>query len=295
MIMVATQTALVRELLKAQLPAWADLPICPITSAGTDNAIFRVGQSLVARLPMVDWAAGQPAREHHWLPHLAAKLPLEIPESLALGLPGFGYPWHWSVHNWIPGSSAARSDLDNEDVAKHLASFVSAARAINASGGPASGRENSHRGVPLIDRDVSVRGALQQLQGEPDIEAAEAAWDDALNAPQWTHEPAWIHGDLQPSNLIMRDGHLVAVIDFGLMAVGDPACDLMAAWTCFTPASRRIFLSAIAPNEADLRRGRGWAVSTALIALAYYRDRDPEMAEMSRSTLLEVGCDSDLG
>lgn len=289
--MVATQTALVRKLLKAQLPAWANLPISPVNSTGTDNAIFRVGHSLAARLPKVEWASGQPAREHRWLPHLAAKLPLEIPKSLALGLPGSGYPWHWSVHNWITGSSAVRSDLDSADAAERLARFVAATRAIDASGGPACGPENGHRGVPLIERDVSVRRALKQLQDEPGIEAVRTAWDDALNAPIWPGEPAWIHGDLQASNLIVRDGLLVAVIDFGLMAAGDPACDLMAAWTCFTRASRRIFQSAVRANEADFRRGKGWAVSTALIALAYYRERNPVMAEMARSTLIEVGCD----
>lgn len=163
--------------------------------------------------------------------------------------------------------------------------------AIDASDGPASGAGNGQRGVPLVERDASVRRALKQLQDEPGIESAGAAWNDALNAPIWSDGPAWLHGDPQASNLIMRDGHLVAVIDFGLMAVGDPACDLMAAWTCFTLATRRIFLAAMGASEADVRRGRGWAVSTALIALAYYRDRNPTMAEMSRSTLAEVGSD----
>ena len=237
--MVATQTALVRELLKTQLPAWANLPVSPVTSTGTDNAIFRLGESLGARLPKVEWASGQPAREHRWLPHLAAKLPLEIPESRALGSPGSGYPLQWSVHNWIMGSSAARCDLDNADAAERLAGFVAAMRVVNTSGGPASGQENG-RGVPLIERDMSVRRALAQLRDEPGIEAVRTAWDDALNAPIWSGETAWLHGDLQASNLIVRDGLLAAVIDFGLMAVGDPACDLMAAWTCFTPASRRM-------------------------------------------------------
>jgi aminoglycoside phosphotransferase (APT) family kinase protein len=293
--MVATQTALVRELLKTQFPAWANLPVSSVTSTGTDNAIFRVGESLVARLPKVEWASGQPAREHHWLPHLGAKLPLEIPEPRALGSPGSGYPLQWSVHNWITGSSAARCDLDNADAAERLAGFVAAMRVINTSGGPASGQENGYRGVPLIERDMSVRRALAQLRDEPGIEAVRTAWDDALNAPIWSGEPAWFHGDLQASNLIMRDGLLAAVIDFGLMAVGDPACDLMAAWTCFTPASRRIFLSAAGASEADFRRGRGWAVSTALVALAYYRERNSVMAEIARSTLAEVCCDFDLG
>lgn len=292
--MVATQSALVRELLNAQFPDWADLPISAVTSSGTDNNIFRVGPSLAVRLPKVEWASGQPAREHRWLPHLANQLPLEIPEPVALGVPDSDYPWNWSVHNWIAGDSAVRSDLDNADAAERLARFVSATRMIDASVGPASGKDNSYRGVSLIERDESVRRALAQLHDEPGIEVVRTAWDDALKAPIWSGEPAWLHGDLQASNLIVRDGLLVAVIDFGLMAVGDPACDLMAAWTCFTPASRRIFLLTVGANATEVRRGRGWAVSTALIALAYYRDRDPAMAEMSRSTLFEVSCDPNL-
>jgi aminoglycoside phosphotransferase (APT) family kinase protein len=289
--MVSTQTALVRELLKAQLPTWANLPVVPVNSTGTDNSVFRAGEALAVRLPKVEWASAQPAREHQWLSHLAAKLPLEIPKSLALGAPGLGYRWQWSVHNWITGSSAAPSELDNADAAERLAGFVAAMRLINISGGPASGQENGHRGAPLIERDISVRRALAQLHDEPGIDAVRTAWDDALNAPTWSGEPAWLHGDLQASNLIVRDGLLVAVIDFGLMAVGDPACDLMAAWTCFTPASRRVFLSAVGANEADVRRGRGWAASTALIALAYYREKNPVMAQMAQSTLVEVSCD----
>ncbi len=289
--MVAINDKLVGELLKAQFPAWADLPISPTVSTGTDNAIFQVGLPLVVRLPKVEWAAGQPAREHRWLPFLAAKLPLQIPESLALGLPDLGYPWHWSVHSWVVGTSATRGDLDNPDAAERLATFVAAIGVIGASDGPESGAENSQRGVPLVNRDVSVRRALKQLHDEPGIEITQAVWDDALSIAQWSGRPAWLHGDLQPSNLIIRDGQLVAVIDFGLMGVGDPACDLMSAWTCFTQASRRIFLSATGADEAALRRGRGWAVSTALIALAYYRDTNPVMAEMSRSTLAEASCD----
>jgi aminoglycoside phosphotransferase (APT) family kinase protein len=293
--MVPIDAALVRELLKAQLPSWTELPILPIASTGTDNVIFRVGSSLVARFPKVSWAVGQPEREHRWLPFLATQLSLVTPSPLALGKPGSGYPWHWSIHSWTEGESGTRDSLNNADAAERLAKFVFAMRAIDPSEGPASGPENSYRGVPLIQRDASVRRALKQLRDEPAIGAAKAIWDDAMGAPQSSSGPAWLHGDLQPSNLIIRNGQLVAVIDFGLMGVGDPACDLMPAWTCFTSASRRTFLSSIGANEQDIRRGRGWALSTALVALAHYRSSDPVMTEVSRSTLLEVSSDLSLG
>ncbi len=289
--MMKIDVQLISALLNAQLPAWSDLPIEALSSEGTDNAVFRIGSDLVARLPKVEWAAGQPAREHQWLSFLASKLPLEIPASIVLGLPGFGYPWHWSVHSWSSGKSATRVDLENPAAAERLAGFLAAMRAINASGGPESGAENSQRGVPLTERDASVRRALEELHDEPGIAAATAVWDDALSAPACCSEPVWLHGDLQPTNLIMRHGQLAAVIDFGLMGVGDPACDLMAGWTCFGRVSRRIFLSATKADEATVRRGRGWAVSTALIALAYYRHTNPVMAQTSRSTMAEVVCD----
>lgn len=292
--MMRIDVELVSALLKAQWPAWADLPIEMISTTGTDNAIFRVGNDLAARLPKVERAVGQPAREHHWLSFLATKLPLEIPVSIGLGLPGVGYPWHWSIHRWSEGRSAARADLENPAAAEHLAGFLAAMRAINPSGGPESGAENSQRGVPLTERDASVRRALKELYDEPGIASATAVWNDAISAPVCCSGPVWLHGDLQPSNLIMRHGQLAAVIDFGLMGVGDPACDLMAAWTCFGRVSRRIFLSATEADEATVRRGRGWAVSTALIALAHYRYTNPVMAETSRSTLAEVVCDLNL-
>jgi aminoglycoside phosphotransferase (APT) family kinase protein len=175
---------LVSALLKAQLPVWGDLPIVAIFSTGTDNAIFRVGDNLVARLPSVEWAAAQPAREHHWLSFLASSLPLQIPIPIALGVPGAGYPYHWSVHSWSPGKSATRADLDNPGAAEHLADFLSAMIAINASGGPESGAENSQRGVPLTERDASVRRALEELHEEPGITSAAAVWDDAISAPE---------------------------------------------------------------------------------------------------------------
>lgn len=285
---MAIDEALVRELLQEQLPAFADLPILPIASTGTDNAIFKVGGSHAARLPKVDWAAAQPAREHRWLALLAAKLPLPIPKSIALGQPNLRYPWHWSLHSWIAGRGAVRADLQNTEAAERLGRFVGALRAIDPAAGPACGPENGHRGVSLAQRDVSVRRALLQLRDEPEIETLHTAWQDALSAPAWAGEPIWLHGDLQPSNVIIHQGRLAAVIDFGLMGLGDPACDLMAGWTCFAGPMRRIFLSAARADAADIRRGRGWAISTALVALAHYRDSNPIMAEMSRSTLAEA-------
>lgn len=293
--MNVTQISLVQALVQAQFPVWADLPVKPIVSTGTDNAIFRLGPSLVVRLPKVEWAAGQPTREHRWLPKLAARLPLETPEPVALGSPGSGYPWRWSVQTWIRGNSANRDDLDNCDAAEKLADFVAATRAISLADGPAAGPDNGYRGVPLALRDASVRRALELLVEEPGVDAAAAVWEDAMLAPPWSREPVWLHGDLQASNLVVRNGCLIGVIDFGMMAVGDPACDLMAAWTCLGARGRDVFLDASEASDADIRRGRGWAVSTALVALAHYRDHNPGMADIARATLAELAgaCERD--
>jgi aminoglycoside phosphotransferase (APT) family kinase protein len=279
---------LVRGLLQAQLPKWADLPLSAVVSSGTDNAIFRLGRDMVVRLPKVEWAIGQAAREHRWLSSLAADLPLQIPSPLVLGSPGGRYPWQWSVHSWIDGFTATRDGLDQFEAADRLAHFVSATRAINAEDGPPSGAANSQRGVPLAERDAHVRRALKQLKCEPNVQAASAVWDDALCAAPWSDKPAWLHGDLQPSNLIINDSQLNAVIDFGLMGIGDPACDLMAAWTCFRGAIRQRFIAAVGADDDALRRGRGWAVSTAVVALASYAETNAAMAAQSRATLVEV-------
>lgn len=292
---VATDARLVRRLLADQFPCWADQPIRRLASTGTDNAIYRLGRDLAVRLPRIHWAAGQPDKEWRWLPTLAPGLPLAISAPLALGAPGHGYPWRWTVCPWLPGRSAAQGpprDLDR--AARDLAGFVAALQRCDARGGPPPSPASVGRGVPLAERDAYTRDAiarLARLGGEVDVDAVTAAWGSALREPAWDRPPVWIHGDLQAGNLLVRRGRLDAVIDFGCLGVGDPAADLMVAWTMFAGKSRQVFRATLAHDDATWRRGRGWALSVALVALPYYLGTNPTIVAASRHAIAEVLAD----
>lgn len=285
--------ALAHRLLRDQLPRWADEPLAPVPSSGTDHVLVRLGHDKVVRLPRVAWAVGQAEREHVWLPRLAPHVPLAVPEPLALGEPGEGYPWRWSVHRWIEGDGVAPGALaDPVAAARSLAAFVRALGAVDVHDGPPAGEGNAGRGLPLATRDAAVRRALAELSAlddEPlDLAAANAAWEESLAAVRHAGPPRWVHGDLQGGNLIARDGRLVAVIDFGCLGVGDPAVDLMVAWNLFDRPARAAYRAALGADDASWARGRGWALSMALIALPYYRRSIPAIAEQSRRTIAAV-------
>lgn len=277
---VDTDLSLVGRLLAAQFPRWADLPIEPFRSAGTDNAIYRLGDDMAVRLPRIPGAAGQVEKEHRWLPRLAPLLPLDIPLPLAKGAPDEGYPWQWSVYRWLEGENAAIERIaDPGQAATDLAQFVAALRRIDPTDGPPPGEHNSFRGVPLAARYSSTRAAISSLRGTLDTGAATAAWEAALRAPAWDGPSAWVHGDLQSGNLLAREGRLGAVIDFGCLGVGDPACDLMVAWNLFPAETRDVFRAALPVDDATWARSRGWALSVGLIALPYYRSTNPAIDE----------------
>lgn len=286
---VDTDVSLVGRLLAAQFPQWADLPIEPVPSAGTDNALYRLGDDMAVRLPRIAWAVGQVDKEQRWLPKLAPRLPLAIPVPLAKGAPGEGYPWHWSVYRWLEGENATIERIaDPRRAAIELAQFIAALQRIDATGGPPPGSHNSGRGVPLATRDAQTRAAIAALHGTLDSEAVIAAWETALQAPEWSGPPVWIHGDLQSGNLLAQQGRLSAVIDFGCLGVGDPACDLQVAWNLLAGETRNVFRAALAVDDATWARGRGWALSVGLIALPYYRSTNPVLAGISRRAIDEV-------
>jgi aminoglycoside phosphotransferase (APT) family kinase protein len=289
---VDTDPSLVKRLLADQFPQWADLPIERVESSGTDNAIYRIGDHMTARLPRVPGGTGTIDKELRWLPELAPMLPIPISQPLAKGSPGPGYPWHWSVHSWLEGESVnVERVADPVGLAQDLGGFVAALRRLDTAGGPVAGQDGS-RGVPLARRDAATREAIAQLDGLIDSPAVTVAWDAALRAPAWQQPGVWIHGDLLSGNVLV-DGHgrLSAVIDFGCMAVGDPACDVMAAWTLFEAAGREAFRSGVAVDDATWARGRGWALSFALIALPYYMHTNPVFVRDARHVIREVLAD----
>lgn len=256
---------LVKRLVAAQFPHWADLAIRPVVNGGKNNTTFHLGDAMSVRLPSAKWYVAQVEKEQAWLPRLAPHLPLPIPTPLARGEPGEGYPWPWSIYGWIEGETASPERItDMPRFARSLAAFLKALQAIGASEGPAAGRHNFFRGGPLTTYDEQTREALRALEGRIDTKAATEIWDAAV-AATWQGPPVWLHGDVSTGNLLVRDGDLSAVIDFGILGVGDPSSDLVIAWTFFTGQSREAFRASLRLDDATWARARGWALWKALI------------------------------
>jgi aminoglycoside phosphotransferase (APT) family kinase protein len=287
---VDTDAALVGRLLAEQFPHWADLPIEPVRPFGTDNALYRLGDDMVARLPRRERTSRTLEKESQWLPRLHPLLPLAVPVPLAKGLPAEGYPFAWSVYSWLKGEDVTIERItDLGQLATDLARFVAALQRIDPAGGPAPGEHNFFRGVPLRMRDEATRAAIASLSATIDVGAVTAAWEAALQAPEWERPPVWIHGDLDPRNLLVEEGRLSAVIDWGGLGVGDPACDVMIAWKVLSADTRDSFRTALSVDEATWARSRGWALSQALIALSYYTlETNPVLVREAHRWLAEV-------
>jgi aminoglycoside phosphotransferase (APT) family kinase protein len=259
---------LVRRLLMAQFPQWADLPVRPVEHDGWDNTTFRLGDDMSVRLPSHAVYEPQVTKEHEWLPKLAPHLPLPIPVSLAMGEPSEDFPLHWSVRRWVEGDIALRAPIsDLVTFASDVARFLTALYAIDASSGPAAGPHSFWRGGPLSIYELETRRAIETLGDRIDGAACTAILDAAL-ATSWDHDPVWVHGDIAPDNLLVRDGRLSAVLDFGCSAVGDPACDLFMTWAFFSGPSRDAFRAGLDLDEGTWARGRGWVMWKSLIVLA---------------------------
>lgn len=290
---VDTGSGVIEHLLAGQCPEWAHLRPRPASSSGTDHALYRLGDDLVVRLPRIASAEGQGDKEHRWLPRLAPQLPLKVPVPVFRGTPDEGYPFSWSVYRWLDGVDADReAPSDPAAAATELGRFIRVLRDLDATNGPLPGPHNFHRGEPLAERDEDTRAAIDALAGDIDVPATMAVWDQSVHSPVWDRAPVWIHGDLMPGNLLIEDGRLSAVIDFGGLGIGDPACDVMAGWTCVNPAQRREFRTAVEVDDATWIRARGWALSVAAIALPYYRDTNRRLADIARRTLAAVLSDA---
>lgn len=288
---VTIDVKLVERLVAAQFPQWSHLPVSRVAQGGWDNRTFHLGPEMTVRLPSWQAYVAQVEKEHAWLPRLAPDLPLPIPVPLAKGAPGEGYPWAWSIYGWIEGETAAQAAIaDLNEFAVSVAGFLRALQSIDATQGPAAGAHNFHRGGALRTYDAETWAAIETLGHTIERGAASAIWEDAL-ASRWDQAPVWVHGDVAATNLLVRDGRLSAVIDFGIMGVGDPACDLAIAWTLLDADSRQAFRQALAVDAATWARGRGWVLWKALIVLARQGEAKTAEVEFQKRALAAVIAD----
>lgn len=278
---VTITQSLVQKLIQEQFPQWAHLPITPVAVGGWDNRTFHLGDTMSVRLPSAQCYAAKVEKEQTWLPQLAHHLSITIPQPIAMGKPSDDYPWNWSVYAWIEGKSAnllTADELNLPMIAQALAQFLRELHTIDTTDVPlAAGPHNFYRGGLLTVYDAETRDALAQLQGIIDTDAAAAVWNKAL-CSQWSKKPVWIHGDISAGNILISNGLLAAVIDFGGMGTGDPACDLVITWTFFFSESRKVFKSLVELDSQTWDRARGWALWKALITLAPLEDKMSEQA-----------------
>lgn len=299
---LAVDLPMVSGLVGEQFPELSKLPISPLSSTGTENAVFRLGKDALIRLPTTPGAAEQVDKEQRWLPEFAkVDLPLAIPKLLEAGVPNQEYPYNWSIYNWLKGKPATTERItDIDHAAELLGQFVATFQTIDTEGAPAPGTHNFHRGVPLAERDDMMQDALRRLHADGfDTRAVSREWDEAVATPAWEGAPVWLHGDLADSNMLAKrrrkkgdKRELNAVIDFGGAAVGDPACDIFIAWDVVDGA-RDIFFAEAQPDQNTINRGRGWAVSTAAISLVRFPDQ-PAIKNCALRKINEVIADRSL-
>lgn len=283
---VDVDEVLVGGLLASQLPHLADRLISRVEPWGTENAIWRLGEDLVIRLPRIHWAVGQIDREAVWLPRLAPQLPVAVPVPVAVGEPGCGYPYRWAVHQWLPGEGASLDRVEDvERFALDLAETVRQLKAISTDGAPAA----RNRARPIADYDGATRKAIDAASHLIDAPAATEVWEQALAAEPHTGPQVWVHGDLE-GNCLVGNGRLCGIVDWGSACAGDPAVDVQVVWSpLFTDASRNTFLDALDVDDATIACSRGAAINQACAALPYYLDTYPLIVERSWHKLAALG------
>ncbi|MDN5248464.1 MAG: aminoglycoside phosphotransferase family protein [Wolbachia endosymbiont of Tyrophagus putrescentiae] len=281
---------LAKELIEQQFPQWAELYIRPVEFSGIDNRTFHLGEEMLIRLPSSENYALQAPKEQKWLKVLAPHVSLSIPEPVAMGQPSKHYPWNWSIYKWINGKSAnmvSINELDLQTIAFQLARFLNKLHKINAEGGPSAGLHNYWRGGHAAVYDKQTRSSIKKLKNIIDTKTAIAVWERAISS-KWDRSPVWVHGDLASSNIIVKEGSLTGIIDFGCMGIGDPACDLVIAYTLLRNESRRIFKENLYLDTDTWARARGWALWKALITIVSLKDKSSKEAVEQQRVINEI-------
>lgn len=278
------------NLVKAQFPQWAHLQVKPVELSGIDNRTFRLGEEMSIRLPSAEEYAPQVQKEQKWLPALAPHLSFRIPEPLSMGKPSRSYPWNWSIYRWINGESPntlLMDDIHLQQIALELAQFLNELHKIDVTGGPLPGPHNYWRGDYPSVYDAETKSAIKELQGFIDADRATSVWEEALSS-KWSQDPVWIHGDFASGNILVKGGKLAAVIDFGCMGVGDPACDLVIAWTFLKNESRKVFKEHLYLDQGTWARARGWALWKALISITPLKGNTGPEAMQQQQIINEI-------
>jgi aminoglycoside phosphotransferase (APT) family kinase protein len=282
--------SLVAKLIKEQFPKWSNLSINPVEFSGNDNRTFRLGEKMLIRLPSAEDYADQVKKEQKWLPILAQKLSFKIPTPVALGQPSKIYPWHWSIYLWIEGVSANVLNIEDsllKSIAINLSEFLNEFHNIDVSNGPTPGAHNFWRGAHPIIYELETKESIAKLNGVISKNSALAAWAKATSS-HWNKNPVWVHGDLSSGNILIKDCKLTSVIDFGCIAIGDPACDLAITWTFFKNESRKIFKSNLKLDNDTWARARGWALWKALITVVSFNGIETQKSKEQLQIINEI-------
>lgn len=282
---IAIDAALVRTLIAAQFPAWSARSLDPVSEMGTDNALFRLGDDLVVRLPRIARAALTLSKECRWLGSLAPHLPVPIPVAMGVGVSSPRFPHPWAVYRWLDGERATPERIADEGAfAMALADFIAALQAISVDGGPAPGSHNFWRGGAIAGmEDGWLREKIVKLDPSLDLPGMLSVWDEGKRAAPWARPAVWIHGDLDRQNLLVAHGKLSAVIDFGGLGVGDPSCDVAVVWKAFSEQGRGIFRKRLGVDDATWARSRAFIILQSANILAYYTpETHPVLVSESR-------------
>jgi aminoglycoside phosphotransferase (APT) family kinase protein len=248
----------------------------PVEYGGIDNKTFHLGNEMLVRMPSAKGYAAQVAKEQKWLPKLSSCLSMQIPEPVCMGNPSKNYPWHWSIYKWISGTSLNQLEVNNlhlSEIAVDLACFIKDLHQVDVKGMPEGGLHNYHRGCHLSIYDSGVKSDIQKLSNLIDVDKALFIWETAISS-KWDKDLVLVHGDFASSNILLKDNKVNAIIDFGCMGVGDPACDLVINWTFLKGESRKIFKEQLNIDANTWKRARGWALWKANFELVAIADKD---------------------